>query len=191
MSLKLCCVNIPLVVKNLSVVFIILLICGCSPSKKTIVSDSLDETPVVTGSVVNESAFEKGGTLVLGSFKPGTGAAADDETDRLSLMLIKGIKEALPQSNTHFAVSADAQKDTDFYLDGYIQDYGRDVHFTHIKLRKDQVHLSVEGEIWLRETGEKVFEFQSSTVISLKAQNPETVAYQTGVAIAHYIGLKG
>ena len=72
---------------------IILLICGCSPSKRIIVSTTLNTIPVITGSVVNSSAFDKGGTLFLGSFKPGTGAAANDETDQLSAMMIKGIKE--------------------------------------------------------------------------------------------------
>ena len=48
-------------------------------------------------------------------------------------------------------------------------------------------HLSVDGEIWLRETGEKIFLFQTSIMIDLKTQNPKTVAYQIGVAIAHFI----
>ena len=124
----------------------------------------------------------------MGSFKPGPGAEANDDTDQLSLMMIKGIKDALPQNSTHFTVSADAQKDPDCFLDGYIDDYGRDPHYSHLKLRKNQVHLSVSGEIWLRETGEKIFLFQTSIVIDLKTQNPKTVAYQTGVAIARFIG---
>jgi len=136
---------------------------------------------VITGSVVNPVAFEKGGSLALGSFKAGTGAAADDETDQLSAMMIKGIKDTLPQDNTHFTFPADAQKDPDCFLDGYIEDYGKKGRFSH---------LSIDGEIWLRETGEKIFVFQSSTTINLKIQNPRTVAYQIGEAIAHFIGSK-
>ena len=142
-------------------------------------SDSLDAAPVIAGSVVNASAFEKGGTLALGSFKPGTGAAADDETDQLSMMMIKGIRETLPEDNTNFTVSPDDQKDSDFYLEGYIEDYVRRGHFAH---------LSVDGEIWLRETGEKVFLFRTSVMIDLKHQSPNTMAYQIGTAIAHFIG---
>ena len=173
------CANIPLVVKNLSFLLIMLLICGCSSSKKMVVSDSLDETPVIAGSVINPSAFEKGGTLVFGLFKPGAGAAADDETDQLSSMLIKGIKDILPQENTNFTIQADDQKDSDLYLEGYIEDYGR---------KGRSSHLSIDGEIWLRETGEKIFLFQTSTMIDLKKHDPQAVAYQMGVAIAHFIG---
>jgi hypothetical protein len=169
------------VVKNLSFLFIILLVCGCSSSKKVIITDSLNATPVITGSVVNASAFERGGTLVLGSFKPGSGAAADDETDQLSSLMIKGIKDTLPGDNTHITIQSDDQKDSDLYLEGYIENYESKGHFAH---------LSVDGEIWFRETGEKIFLFQTSVTIDLKNQDPKTVAYQIGAAIAHFIGSK-
>jgi hypothetical protein len=191
LSPKPVCVNIPDVVKNLSFLILILIISGCSSSKKTIVSESLDAIPVITGSVVNSSVFAKGGTLVLGSFKPGPGAAANDETDKLSSMMIKGINDTLPGDNTHFTISTDDQSAPDCFLEGYIEDYGHDVRIPHLKLRKDQTYLSVDGDIWLRETGEKIFLFQTSAVIDLKTQDPKTMAYQIGVAIAHFIGKGG
>ena len=136
---------------------------------------------MITGGVVNSSAFEKGGTLVLGSFKPGPGAAADDETDQVSLMMIKGIKDTLLKSKTHFTILADDTKDPDFYLEGYVEDYASKGHFAR---------LSIDGEIELRATGERIFIFQTSAGIDLKTQNSETVAYQIGVAIARFIGSK-
>lgn len=175
-------------VKKLSFLVLILLISGCSSSKKVLVTESLDATPVITGSVVSPSAFAKGGTLVLGSFKPGPGAEANDATDQLSLMMLKGIHDTLPEDNTHFTLQSDDQKDPDCFLEGYIEDYGREGHLSHIKVRKGQVYLSVDGDIWLRETGEKILLFQTSTVIDLKTQNPNSVAYEIGVAIAHFIG---
>ena len=153
-------------------------------------SNSLDAIPVITGEVINLQAFEKGGVMLLDSFKPGTGAAADDETDQLSWMMIKGIRDTLPEDNTHFTLTTDNQQDSEFYLDGLIQDYGHDGHYPNIKLHKNQNYLSIDGEIWLRSTGEKIFSFHSYQVIDLKTQNPKTVAYELGVAIAHYIGSK-
>lgn len=177
-------------IRNLSFLFIFILFGGCASSKTEIVSDSLDSIPVITGSVLNETAFQKGGTLVLDAFRAGQGAEANDDTDQLSLMMIKGIKDTLPGDNTRFTIQTGNQKDPDCLLDGYIEDFGRDGHISHLKLRKNQVHLSVDGEIWLQETGEKIFLFNSTTVINLKTQNPKTVAYQIGVAIAHFIGSK-
>jgi len=179
LSLKPGCVNIPLVVKNLCFLLIILLCCGCSSSKKKIIAESLDATAVITGSVVNSSAFTKGGTLVLGAFKAGTNAAADDETDQLSSMMIKGIRETLPEDNTTFSIQAADSKDPDCFLEGYIDEYAQ---------KGNKARFSIDGEIWLRSTGEKILVFQTSTVINLKNQDPKTAAYQIGVAIAHFIG---
>ena len=103
-------------------------------------------------------------------------------------MMIKGIKDTLPEDNTRFTIQTSDQKDTDCLLEGYIENYGRDTYNPHLKLRKNQTLLSVDGEILLRDTGEKIFLFQTSVVIDLKNQNPRTVAYQIGVAIAHFIG---
>ena len=134
---------------------------------------------MITGSVVNSSAFTKGGSLVLGSFKAGDNAAADDETDQLSSMMIKGIRETLPEDNTSFSIQSGDTKDPDCFLEGYIDDYAR---------KGNKARLSVDGEIWLRSTGEKIFVFRTSTVINFKNQDPKIVAYQIGVAVAHFIG---
>ena len=171
--------------RNLLFLFIFFLIYGCLPAKKIIPADSFSSqsVPVVTGSLVNSAAFERGGTIALGLFKPGPEAAANEETDSLSLMLIKGIKETLLKEKTHFTIAEDEQKNPDFLLEGYIENYAKAKRFSHT-----EAHLSVDGEIGLRETGEKILLFQSSAVINLKNQDPLGVAYQMGVAIAHFIG---
>ena len=153
--------------------------CGCASSKKMIITESLDETPVITGSIVNPAVFEKGGSLILGSFKPGSNAAADDTTDHLSMMIIKGINDTLPAINNPFTIVSDDQKNTDCVLEGYIEDYSK---------KGNAYILSVDGEIWLKATGEKIFLFQTSAIIKIKTQNPNTIAYEIGIAVAHYIG---
>ncbi len=177
--------------KKLLFLFIFFLICGCSTAKKAIPPKSLTndriDTPVVTGSLINSEAFKKGGALLLGSFKPGEGAAADEKTDRLSLMLIKGIQDALPQEKTHFTIAQDDETNPDLLLEGFIENYGHE-RIPHLVLRKNEVYLSVDGEIWMRETGEKIFSFETHAVINLKDQDPSDVAYQMGVAIARFIG---
>jgi hypothetical protein len=179
LSPKPACVKIPLVARYFSFLFIFLLLCGCSSSKKALISGALDAAPVITGSVVNSAAFQKGGTLSLGPFNPGPGAAADNETDQLSLMIIKGIKDTLPDNTTNFTIQTDQQKDPDCILEGHIVDFGRKGHLAH---------LAVNGEIWLQGTGEKIFLFQTSVIIDVKNQSPKTEAYQIGEAIAHFIG---
>ena len=133
----------------------------------------------ISGSVLDSPALAKGGTLALGSFKPGTGAAADDETDRLSVQIVKGINDLLPGENTPFKMQNGNASDPDFILEGYIEDYETKGH---------SARLTVDGEIWSRDSGEKILLFKTSAVFNLKVQDPKQAAYQIGGAIARYIG---
>ncbi len=135
--------------------------------------------PDITGGVADQTLFQKGGTLFLGSFRAGVGAAADEETDLISAMLIKGIRDTLPQESSHFTLLANDQGNADFLLEGHINDFTHKGRFSR---------LSVDGEIWIRETGDRVFLFQHSSKIDFKTQDPKAVAYQLGVSIAHFIG---
>ena len=164
--------------RKLSILLLILFLTSCLSVKKTIVSNSLDAVPVVSGAVVNADEFQKGGSLNFDSFKPGPGAAADEVTDQLSFMITKGIKDTLPEDNTRFRIP-EAAGDADYTLDGYIEDYGQKGHMAH---------LSIDGQIWSKASGNKIFVFQTAVLIDLKSQTPKTVAYQIGIAIAHFIG---
>ncbi len=97
------------------------------------------------------------------------------------LISLRGQKSFIFIDNTFNLRLSITQKNSDCFLEGYIEDYDRRGHFAH---------LSVDGEIGLRDTGEKIFLFQTSIMIDLKTQNPKTVAYQIGGAIAHFIGSK-
>jgi hypothetical protein len=178
------------VVKYLSLLFIIVLIGACATSKRAPVSHTpaapqaptepqapVAVAPQISGSVLTSSLFTRGGSLSLGSFKAGTGAAANDETDDLSARIMQGIHDILPGMGTVFSL-ADNPTESDYVLEGYIENYTK---------RGSVANLSVDGEIWLQSTGEKIFVFQTSMVIDLKKQEPKSVAYQIGEAIARFM----
>ena len=62
------------------------------------------EIPVgsVTGTVLDKDLLVQGGDIALVPFKAGPQAEATDELDRLSLMIIKGIKESLDDLQLQF-----------------------------------------------------------------------------------------
>ena len=187
MRQKHCCVNIPRVAGKIPFLVFILIFCGCSSSKNTIIADSLDATPVISGAVVNASLMARGGSLVLGAFKPGAGAVADDQTDQISGMILKGIRDALPENAPAFKIQSNSKATPDYILEGIIENYGRTGPSPH-PLRKNQIFMSVDGNIWLTQTGEKILLFRTSIIIDLKTQNSISEAYQVGAAIARFIG---
>ncbi len=131
--------------------------------------------------------MHKGGTLGLSAFKAGPGAEANDQLDKLSLMLIKGIRDVLTQRTTVWHIADAGQDNVDFVLDGYIEELSQSGKFSRLILRKNKTNLSVDGEIWSQATGGKVLVFASSEIINIKKQELMDQAYAMGQAIGEFI----
>ena len=114
----------------------------------------LSSIPSVTGSVVDEAVLFKGGKLALSAFKPGPGAEAGDQTDKISAMLLRGITQALSTRPLPLAIIEG--EGADFVLDGYIEDLAQSGRFSRLVLRQKKAGLSVDGEIWSQASGRKV-----------------------------------
>ncbi len=151
-------------------------------------SSSFAATIPVSGSVVDSTSLLAGGLLAFAEFKPGPGAVADEQTDRISLMLIKGIKDAMSVHTSALSIAGEDQlNQADFLLDGHIEEFSKSGKLSRLVMRKNEVYLSVEGEIWRQESGAKVLVFSSSAVINVKKEKPAEVAYQMGKAIGDFI----
>src|SRR4029079_12226566 len=74
----------------------------------------------VTGAVMDSEILAQGGDLALVPFKAGDQAEANDETDRISMMILKGIKDSLDQQNTSLHVIDASQTHPKVALQGYI-----------------------------------------------------------------------
>ena len=129
--------------------------------------------PEVSGSVADVSKVRSGGKLGFVPFKAGPQAEDNEELDKLSLMLIKGIREGLQAHKAAFTVT-DKAEEADFILEGYIEEFSR-------------TKFSVSGEIWGRDSGAKVLTFASSRTMKPKKSDSLDTAYRAGVAIGNFI----
>ncbi len=142
----------------------------------------------VTGSVVDSTVLAKGGLMAFAEFKPGPGAVADEQTDKISLMLIKGIRESLlTHASSLSLIDADQLDRADFLLEGHIEEFSRSGKLSRLVMRKNEAYLAVDGEIWRQDSGAKVLVFATSAIINVKKQKPAEVAYQMGLAIGDFI----
>lgn len=129
--------------------------------------------PVVSGNLVDIPKLKAGGKVGFMPFKAGPRAEANDQLDRLSLMLIKGIGDALQEQKTNLTVTQQ-EEEADFVVDGYIEEFSR-------------ARFSISGALWRRDVGERALTFASSRNIKAKKQDPMGTAYQMGMDIGRFI----
>ncbi len=97
------------IIKNLIyrvlVLFILLPLSACSFFNKSqrVVNNDIPSY-VHQGKVVDWDRLLKGGRLVIVPFYPGENVAATNDLERISLMIVKGVSEAIKQSNVPIEV---------------------------------------------------------------------------------------
>lgn len=112
----------------------------------------------VVVTLVDVVALKSGGKIAFTSLKAGPRTSADERSDRVSLMIIKGVTERIAQSRTSLIV-ADGKNEPDLVFQGYIEELSQNGRLKRLVLRRDKGRLSISGEIWLSSTGAKVLTF--------------------------------
>ncbi len=154
---------------------------GCSAKHSHPLKRSVS-TISITERVINPSLLSKGGTIGFNTFKPGAKAEANDQLDHISLMVIKGFKEAIEQSKAGFTV-VNGDEVPGFIVDGHIQEFSKNLSgMSRLMMQPAKWHLNLEGEIWLESSGEKVYVFNAEDDIGIK-EDPMDAAYKIGQRI--------
>ena len=112
----------------------------------------------VVVTLVDAAALKSGGKIAFTPLKAGPQTSADERSDRVSLMIIKGIAQRLAQSRTSLIVAA-PENEPDLVFQGYIEELLQNSRFKRLVLHRDKGRLSISGEIWLSSTGAKVLTF--------------------------------
>ncbi len=107
---------------------------------------------------VDAAALKSGGKIAFTPLKAGPGTSADEQSDRVSLMIIKGITERIAQSRTSLIV-AGGDNEPALVFQGYIEELSQNGGLKRLVLRRDKGRLAISGEIWLSSTGAKVLTF--------------------------------
>jgi hypothetical protein len=141
----------------------------------------------VGGIVLDQSLLSQGGDLALGPFKPGDQAEANDETDRISSMILKGIKDYFDSQHTSLHVVDATQTHPKFVLEGYIHEFSKAGKMSRMMMRPNKDVLRIEGEIWLIPSGQRLAGFSANKKFDPKKEKPFDVAYALGHDIAEFI----
>ncbi len=132
--------------------------------------------------------LKAGGKIAFTPFKAGAQAAADDQLDRVSLIIIKGITDRLAQSKTSLAVVT-PQEEPDLVFGGYVDELAQNSRYQRLVLRRGKGRLVISGQIWLSSTGAKVANFAAYAHLDAY-QDVTGAAYELGLSLGNEIAGK-
>jgi hypothetical protein len=174
--------------KQTAVVFLIALtLTSCAHKRAVKALTASAPAPTVTGTVIDAPTLAKGGNLALVPFKAGSGTEANDEMDRLSMMISRGIKDVFDKNETPFHVVDAAAGHPQIALQGYIQEFSKTGKLSRMMMRPNRDSLVLSGEVWLISTGGRLLSFSTDKKFNPKKQRPMDVAYSLGQDIGNFI----
>ena len=132
--------------------------------------------------------LKAGGKIAFAPFKAGSQASADDQLDRVSLTIIKGITDRLAQSKTSLAV-ATPQEEPDLVFGGYVDELAQNSRYQRLILRRGKGRLVIFGQIRLSSTGVKAADFAAYARLDAYKDATEA-AYELGLFLGNEIALQ-
>ena len=175
--------------------FSLLILCGCAtgrvkhPPKKKISQEPESE---YSAKVLRPAFLKKeGATLIVVPFTAGTGVEADNDLDRLSLMIVKGIIDTLNKDGKHFKILAAEEADkADFIIQGHVTHPENLEHHRAWMFSLKEISLSIEARMTERKTGNLVLIYsrqRKAPFTKEKKEEEMTLAQQLGEDLTEYI----
>lgn len=173
------------------ILFISIILCcsGCFSSVPKAASPVVaDQIEIPTGKIVNREVFSKGGTLVVLPFKAGVGVSANQQMDRMSMMIAKGAIDYLVEQKTPFTIlTTQDQGNPDLIIEGYIEDIDSPGKVGRLVLRQKQTTLHITGQMVMSGTKERVMIFQNTKTMPDPKRDGLEIAYQMGQDLGRFI----
>lgn len=181
-----------------SVVFfsVLFFLSGCAwlgLSRNTIGSEkgsggAVTRSFVKTGKIIDAERLKRGGKLLIVPFKAGVDVEANEQSDKIALMIVKGIADELKEHGPSFQIlgSDNAQK-ADFIMTGYVTTVAEPSRLARWILMKSQRTLSVEGRMVEAASNKTIMFFTDSAHAGRRDQWPAQPGHDIGNDIGRFI----
>ncbi len=173
----------------LVLLFPVLIFLGCSSHRNLKVPKASEPSILAQALVFQKEKLAKGGKLLIVPFSAGENVQASDQLDHVSLMIVKGIADALGSSGIPFKILAgqDAQR-ADFVIRGRIIQLEEKKHFSKPWQRKLKSYsLQVEGTVLGVDNEEILAKFSQAKTAKSQTDYFETLGYDIGVEIGRFL----
>ncbi len=173
----------------LVLLFPVLVSLGCSSHRNLKVPKPLEPSALAQALVFQKETLVKGGKVLIVPFSAGENVQAGDQLDHVSLMIVKGIADAVGSRGTPFKILAgqDAQS-ADFVIRGRILQLEEKKHFSKPWQRKSKSYiLQVEGSVLGVDNEEILAKFSQTKTAKSRTDYFETLGYDIGVEIGRFL----
>lgn len=141
---------------------------------------------VKAGKVIDARRLNKGGKLLVVPFSAGANVAADERSDKIALMIVKGVAEELRE--TPFEVLDDATAhEAQLVITGHVTAGGEPPKWTRWVPGKTRNTVSVEGRMADAANGATVLVFTHSAQASARRKDYAQSGYDIGRDIGRFI----
>ena len=147
---------------------------------------AVDNTFVKTGKVIDAARLKNGGKLLVVPFPAGVNVAADERSDTIALMIVKGIADELKE--TRFQVLDDASaRQADLVITGHVTAVGGPARWDKWLLKKSENTVTIEGRMVDAASSATVLIFTHSIQAPARRQDQPQLGYDIGKDIGRFI----
>lgn len=153
--------------------------------KKTVAVDSV---PLQEARVIQPEKLASGGHLLVVPFTAGVGVAANEDLDRISLQIIRGIADTLEVQGSPFKLLVDADsQEADLVIKGRVTllDQHKKIKALPGKVRIKSIR--VEGSVLGVEDEALLAKFYETSKSNNQNDSFEAMGYRIGVAIGKFL----
>lgn len=138
--------------------------------------------------VLDAERLKKGGRILVIPFTPGSNASANEESERVALMIVQGIADYLNSNFTPYSVLDAANASAaDFILQGRILAMNESGRLKKMALRRNRRSIAVEGKMIDAKSGEIVLHFTETEVSKNRKQNFRELGSVIGQDIGKFL----
>ena len=168
---------------------ILLFLCLCLGCASAKAKERPQEGSLTSFKIFNENSLHKGGRLLIIPFRAGVNIEANDELNRIALMIVKGMVEAIKKENENRfeIISVEQAQDAQFVIEGHVTRLSQPSRISKMGLGDKKITLGIEGDMVDLETGEKILIFKNLQERDQKGNSHQDMAYAMGRSIGQAI----
>ncbi|MCK5178887.1 MAG: hypothetical protein KAR32_05095 [Candidatus Omnitrophica bacterium] len=142
---------------------------------------------VKKGQIVDAESLKQGKNIAVIPFKAGVGVEANEELDRIALMIVKGIADTFAdaEGNLFNILTAENLEGADFIVQGHVTSVKGPSKVSRWVLLKGHKRLGIDGKMVDAQTGEAIAVFADQA--TSETENYKDLGYRIGKNIGLFI----